>query len=72
MTTRNDGRNSGGRPQTHGTDLLKRTVKVLGRRYIDRRTIVGKVWPHRGLSCSPTWAASRPSRRKSWRWWKRP
>ena len=31
-----------GRPQTHGTDTLKRAVKVLGKRYIDQRTIVGK------------------------------
>jgi len=31
-----------GRPQTHGADTLKRAVKVLGRRYIDQRTIVGK------------------------------
>jgi hypothetical protein len=28
--------------QKHGTDTLKRAVKVLGRRYIDQRTIVGK------------------------------
>ena len=35
-------RHGPGRPQTHGTDTLKRAVKVLGKRYIDQRTIVGK------------------------------
>ena len=35
-------RHGPGRPQTHGTDTLKRAVKVLGRRYIDQRTIVGR------------------------------
>lgn len=28
--------------QTHGTDTLKRAVQVLGRRYIDQRTVVGR------------------------------
>jgi hypothetical protein len=35
-------KNTGGRPQTHGTDALKRAVRTLGRRTVDRRTIVGK------------------------------
>ena len=42
MTTGNEGRNPGGRPQTHGTKALKRAVNTLGRRTIDRRTSVGK------------------------------
>ena len=42
MMAAESSRNVGGRPQTHGTETLKHAVKVLGKRYIDQRTIIGK------------------------------
>ena len=57
-----------GRPASHGTDTLKRAVKVLGKRYIDQRTIVGKAlaaW--RSELLDDLGGSRRTSPRKSWR-----